>query len=755
MKNTLRLSALILALVMLLSVFSGCTTPPPPAVDNTQDKDNTDNETSTEIPKPDFKVTDTFYPQYYDAEYEYQTMKKNVREWFYEKLESDTLFSAYVGDEDIEALKKRFVKDVKTATDENGHETVTATYVDDTTKMKFTLEAVLYKDFPTVDYLMWAEYTGTEGYSAPLSQFNVLDSNYALSPDKGYKLHTTTGSSALIDDFKPIEIGISKSNAWYTFGPGYSVEKNEITPNGRSTDGGWPYFDILGKDCGLMLAIGWTGQWEASFGNNKTGEISMKVYQRGLDTVLYPGEKVRSPRVVLSYFDGDAEYGHNVLRKLIVEHYTPENDDENRFVSPICVNFWGGTTENNVKRVISLYHELGIDWDATWFDAGWYADYPNLGDGRETANSEAGGNWSTKLGWYTVNKKLFPSGSFKNISDLMHEYGSKFLLWFMIEDGCDTIADKLIFGRDSYYSTIVSEPTGNRRIFLDLADEEVYQKVLAYFKSMIDEQGVDWIRIDNWVRGWSAWVQNDKEESHKIDKRYDTLRQGITENKHIVNYYRLWDALYAEYPDFMLDNCASGGRRLDIEMASRGVALWRTDYQSQDLEAMQGQTQWLSYWYPFSAIGNISPTTSTYPTRSLYSSSSLLRGGTAINKDNVTRMEKIYNELVGVRPYWYGSYYQILEPDTSKENWNAYELFREDWQKGMMVVIRRPLSAVDTIEIRYKGLEPDRTYLVHDIDDSKNENDFTMTGKALMEEGVTVSLPAGNIAVYEISIVLE
>ena len=40
--------------------------------------------------------------------------------------------------------------------------------------------------------------------------------------------------------------------------------------------------------------------------------------------------------------------------------------------------------------------------------------------------------------------------------------------------------------------------------------------------------------------------------------------------------------------NFFLDNTASGGRRLDIEMASRGVALWRTDYQSQDLEAMQG-----------------------------------------------------------------------------------------------------------------------------------------------------------------------
>ena len=753
MKKTVRLVSFLLALMMAISMFVGCGTPPPPPVVDNTDKENTDN-TDTEIEKPEFKVTNTFYPEYYDAEYEYQHMKKNVREWFYEKLENDTLFSVYVGKENVDVLKTRWTKDVKKETDADGHETVTATYVDATSGMKFTLEAILYKDFPTVDYVMWAEYTGTESYSAPISEFNALNASYELSPNKGYKLHTAEGSYASVNDFAPIELDIPKSDKWFTFGPGYSSGSGKILPNGRSTDRGWPYFDILGKDCGLMLAIGWTGQWEASFNNSKVGEISMKVYQRGLNTVLYPGEKVRSPRVVLSYFDGDAEYGHNVLRKLIVEHYTPENDDEKRFVSPICVNFWGGTTQKNVERVIGLYHDLGIDWDATWFDAGWYADYPNLGDNKETANSEAGGSWSTKLGWYTVNKKLFPSGSFKEISDLMHEYGSKFLLWFMIEDGCETISDKLIFGRESYYSAIVEDPNVNRRIFLNLADDTVYEKVLNFFKTMIDEQGMDWIRIDNWVPGWAAWVQNDKEESQKIDKRYDNLRQGITENKHILNYYKLWDTLYAEYPDFLLDNCASGGRRLDIEMASRGVALWRTDYKTQELEAMQAQTQWLSYWYPFSATGNISPTTSTYPMRSLYSSSSLLRGGTVMNTDNITRMEKIVEELESVRPYWYGSFYQILEPNASVDNWNAYELFREDWQKGMMVVIRRQLSVVDTQEIKFKGLESDKNYVVHNIDDKTGENDFTMTGAELMA-GVDFSIASGSINVYEVSLIQE
>ncbi len=738
----------MLALIMLLSAFVGCgtTPPPPPAVDNTQDKDNTDNETSTEIPKPEFKVTDTFYPQYYDAEYEYQHMKKNVREWFYEKLESDTLFSVYVGEEDIEALKKRFVKDVKSETNADGHETVTATYVDDTTKMKFTLEAILYKDFPTVDYVMWAEYTGTEGYSAPLSQFNVLDSSYEIAPDKGYKLHTATGSYADIEDFMTLEQELPRNNTWYTYGPGFNYKTGVINPNGRSTDRGWPYFDIIGKDCGLMLAIGWTGQWEATFNNGKVGEISMKVYQRGLDTVLFPGEKVRSPRIVLSYFDGDAEYGHNVLRKLIVEHYTPENDDENRFVSPICVNFWGGRTASYVKKVTKLYADAGITYDATWFDAGWYADYPNNGEDATTAGSD----WHTKLGWYTVNKKLFPTGNFKDVSDVFHEAGTKFLLWYMIEDGRDDVSDKLVFGRDAYYSAV----TEGHRIVLRLCDDEVLEMVLDLFREKMDNEGVDWIRVDNWRSEWVYWVQNDKEDSAKIVEGDETLRQGMTENKHVLNYYKLWDTLYAEYPDFMLDNCASGGRRLDIEMASRGVPLWRTDYQTQDLEAMQAQTQWLSYWLPFSSTGVVSPSgVSRYQLRSLYSSSQCLSSN--VNKTSMDSMAKLVDELKHVRPYWYGSYYQILEPNYGHDAWNAYELFREDWQKGIMVVARHSNAALETMKVNFKGLEPDRTYLVHDIDDSENENDFTMTGKELMEEGMTVNIPQRYIGVYEFSLVEE
>ena len=46
-------------------------------------------------------------------------------------------------------------------------------------------------------------------------------------------------------------------------------------------------------------------------------------------------------------------------------------------------------------------------------------------------------------------------------------------------------------------------------------------------------------------------------------------RIGIHEIKYITNLYRLWDDLLAKYPDLVIDNCAAGGRRIDIEMLNK------------------------------------------------------------------------------------------------------------------------------------------------------------------------------------------
>lgn len=50
-------------------------------------------------------------------------------------------------------------------------------------------------------------------------------------------------------------------------------------------------------------------------------------------------------------------------------------------------------------------------------------------------------------------------------------------------------------------------------------------------------------------------------------------RQGITEIRHIEGLYKLWDELRQEFPNLIIDNCSSGGRRIDMETISRSLPL--------------------------------------------------------------------------------------------------------------------------------------------------------------------------------------
>lgn len=64
--------------------------------------------------------------------------------------------------------------------------------------------------------------------------------------------------------------------------------------------------------------------------------------------------------------------------------------------------------------------------------------------------------------------------------------------------------------------------------------------------------------------------------------------------------YAFWDALLARHPGLIIDNCASGGRRIDLETVSRSIPLWRTDYRYFEPNGYQCHTYGLSFSIPFS-----------------------------------------------------------------------------------------------------------------------------------------------------------
>ncbi len=88
-------------------------------------------------------------------------------------------------------------------------------------------------------------------------------------------------------------------------------------------------------------------------------------------------------------------------------------------------------------------------------------------------------------------------------------------------------------------------------------------------------------------------------------------RQGIAENKHVCGYLAYWDELRRRHPNMLIDSCASGGRRNDLETMRRAVPLWRSDYAFEPI-GHQCMTYGISLWLPYHGTGTVASSGAPY-----------------------------------------------------------------------------------------------------------------------------------------------
>ena len=102
---------------------------------------------------------------------------------------------------------------------------------------------------------------------------------------------------------------------------------------------------------------------------------------------------------------------------------------------------------------------------------------------------------------------------------------------------------------------------------LNLGHPDARQWLTDHIDKLLTEQGIDLYRQDFNMDPLEFWRKNDPED-----------RQGITEIRHVMGYQAYWDELRRRHPDMLIDSCASGGRRNDLETLRRAVPLLRSDY---------------------------------------------------------------------------------------------------------------------------------------------------------------------------------
>ena len=114
---------------------------------------------------------------------------------------------------------------------------------------------------------------------------------------------------------------------------------------------------------------------------------------------------------------------------------------------------------------------------------------------------------------------------------------------------------------------------------LDLGNKEALDWLCKRVLTILEEGGLSIYREDlNIVIMADNWRQTN--EAHPD-------RAGMSENGCVQGHYEYWDAILSLPQIKIIDSCASGGHRLDLETMRRAVALHPTDYSYNDLSAKQ------------------------------------------------------------------------------------------------------------------------------------------------------------------------
>src|SRR5690606_24087122 len=161
-----------------------------------------------------------------------------------------------------------------------------------------------------------------------------------------------------------------------------------------------------------------------------------------------------------------------------------------------------------------------------------------------------------------------------------------FLLWFEPER---VVKNKPFISVDKEHPDWVTEIPNSNNLLLNLGNKDARLWITDHISNMIQKEGISYYRQDFNFDPMPYWHQMDPEG-----------RKGISEIRHIEGLYAFWDSLLDRFPDLIIDNCASGGRRLDLETTSRSSPFWRTDYKYGEPIGSQCHTYGLNFYLPLS-----------------------------------------------------------------------------------------------------------------------------------------------------------
>ncbi len=604
----------------------------------------------------------------------------------------------------------------------------TTIYTDPPTGLQVRCVASEFPEFPAVEWIVYFRNTGVA--STPiLSDIQALDSGLPLARDKNAVVHHAMGSECRLDDFAPLVAPLGPNQdtpqaPWVGEGNPLRLRSKE----GRSSCGTLPFFNVDAGVEGVMGAIGWTGDWAASLFRTDT-EVRMRAGMTRTHLKLLPGEEIRSPRILLLFWKGERIRGHNLLRRFILAHHSPRSGGKPARV-PVSLCTWGGNFAMKHIAHGQWCKDNALPVDFLWVDAGWFGK-----DEAKVGANVFNSNWGALVGDWFPNPGYFPEG-LGPVGKALKGMGMGFLLWLEPE----RVFKGTMWTRE--HPEFLLGPVGNNYLF-HLGNPAARQALTRHLVQLIHDGNISCYRQDFNMDPRPFWDAADAPD-----------RVGMAEIQHITGLYQMWDDLLERCPGLLIDNCSSGGRRIDLETISRSIPLWRSDAQcfpGFSGAAMQGQTHGLGLWVPLSA--GCCDREETYMFRSAMGPGLDLIMY-EFEKDNSKHfslpwLRKMLGELNQVRDTFAGDFYPLLSFTLSEDAWAAWQFDRPDLGAGSVLTFRRPRSPFVEASLLLKGLEPEAVYEFRDVDTGIA---MRAPGKQWMDKGLHVEMPdkpAAKLLVYK------
>jgi alpha-galactosidase len=610
-------------------------------------------------------------------------------------------------------LLPAWVKTEWSECDYKGRLVNTINYTDDASGIVVTCEYIAYKEYPAIDWVVYFRNNGTND-TPIIENIKALDIN--ILTQGNVILHHSHGSSSTITDFLPIE-DIMAPNDDIAISPNY----------GRSSDGSLPFFNLEWEGEGLTGAIGWTGQWMLNVKRDEANKVSMAAGQQFTHMKLHPKEMIRTPRILLiNWLGSDRISGHNLMRRIILDYYTPEIDGRH-VVPQINMNTWftydTGNAVNESNQIETIKEMAKIGVENYWLDAGWFE-----------------GGWPDGAGNWVPRSDGFPNG-LQPLGDAAASRNMGFVLWF--EPERVTPNSRVAKEHPEWVHHIKSGDTApcgqdlTQNMLFNLGIPEAREWLTDVLADCMIEAGVTIYRQDfNIFGALRFWEDADAPD-----------RVGAAENHHIQGLYKMWDELRERIPNLAIDNCASGGRRIDLEMISRSYPLWQSDTQCCGSAVQiqdQVQNAGLNLYVPLHAAGvwDFDP----YTWRSVATTGTTLCMDICDKKFSKKDMRKMISETKMLREYHLGDYYPLTDICSDEDVWMAWQFDIPEEGKGMAVFFRRSESRYSAYQPKLRNIDPKSTYIVKRLDDDKEKK---MKGKDLLKINIEIDeMPGSRIILY-------